>query len=53
MSEADFFDMLCDAAHDCHRYIQVIERRGQASDHPVLASMPETHYLKCFFIRVL
>jgi 23S rRNA (cytosine1962-C5)-methyltransferase len=53
MSEADFFDMLCDAAHDCHRYIQVIERRGQASDHPVLASMPETYYLKCFFIRVL
>jgi 23S rRNA (cytosine1962-C5)-methyltransferase len=53
MSEADFFDMLCDAAHDCHRYVQVIERRGQASDHPVLASMPETYYLKCFFIRVL
>jgi 23S rRNA (cytosine1962-C5)-methyltransferase len=53
MSEADFFDMLCDAAHDAHRYIQVIERRGQASDHPVLASMPETYYLKCFFIRVL
>jgi 23S rRNA (cytosine1962-C5)-methyltransferase len=53
MSEPDFFNMLCDAAHDCHRYIQVIERRGQASDHPMLASMPETHYLKCFFIRVL
>jgi 23S rRNA (cytosine1962-C5)-methyltransferase len=53
MLESDFFEMLLDAAHDCHRYIQVIERRGQASDHPVLASMPETHYLKCFFIRVL
>jgi 23S rRNA (cytosine1962-C5)-methyltransferase len=53
MSEPDFFNMLCDAAHDCHRYIQVIERRSQASDHPMLAGMPETHYLKCFFIRVL
>jgi 23S rRNA (cytosine1962-C5)-methyltransferase len=53
MSESDFFDLLCDAAHDSHRFIQVIERRGQASDHPMLASMPETHYLKCFFIRVL
>jgi 23S rRNA (cytosine1962-C5)-methyltransferase len=53
MSEPDFFNMLCDAAHDSHRYLQVIERRGQASDHPVLASMPETYYLKCFFIRVL
>jgi 23S rRNA (cytosine1962-C5)-methyltransferase len=53
MSEPEFFNMLWDAATDCHRYIQVIERRGQASDHPILASMPETHYLKCFFIRVL
>jgi 23S rRNA (cytosine1962-C5)-methyltransferase len=53
MSEPDYFDMLWEASHDCHRYIQVIERRGQASDHPMLVSMPETHYLKCFFIRVL
>jgi 23S rRNA (cytosine1962-C5)-methyltransferase len=53
MSESDFFDLLCDAARDCHRFIHIIERRGQSSDHPMLASMPETHYLKCFFIRVL
>jgi 23S rRNA (cytosine1962-C5)-methyltransferase len=53
MLEADFFELLCEAARDCRRYIQVIERRGQASDHPVLAGMPETHYLKCFFLRVL
>jgi 23S rRNA (cytosine1962-C5)-methyltransferase len=53
MSETDFFDVLCEAARDTRRYIQVIERRGQATDHPVLAGMPETHYLKCFFLRVL
>ncbi len=53
MLEADFFELLCEAARDCRRHIQVIERRGQASDHPVLAGMPETHYLKCFFLRVL
>ena len=53
MLESDFFDLLCEAARDCHRYIQVIERRGQASDHPVLAGMPETHYLKCFILRAL
>jgi 23S rRNA (cytosine1962-C5)-methyltransferase len=53
MSEQDFFDLLCEAARDCHRFVQVLERRGQASDHPVLAGMPETHYLKCFFLRVL
>jgi 23S rRNA (cytosine1962-C5)-methyltransferase len=53
MLEADFFDLICEAARDTRRYIQVIERRGQAADHPVLAGMPETHYLKCFFLRVL
>ncbi len=53
MLEADFLDLICEAAHDCRRYIQVIERRSQASDHPMLAGMPETHYLKCFILRVL
>jgi 23S rRNA (cytosine1962-C5)-methyltransferase len=53
LSEADFFELLAGAAGDAHRYVQVIERRGQASDHPILASMPETHYLKFFLLRVL
>jgi 23S rRNA (cytosine1962-C5)-methyltransferase len=53
MPESDFFDLICEAARDCHRFIQVLERRGQASDHPILAGMPETHYLKCFFLRAL
>jgi 23S rRNA (cytosine1962-C5)-methyltransferase len=53
MSESDFFDLICEAARDCHRFIQVLERRGQSSDHPVLAGMPETHYLKCFILRAL
>jgi 23S rRNA (cytosine1962-C5)-methyltransferase len=53
MSEADFYDLLCDAARDCRRFMQVIERRSQASDHPILAGMPETHYLKCFFLRAM
>jgi 23S rRNA (cytosine1962-C5)-methyltransferase len=53
MSESDFFDVICEAAQDCRRFIQVLERRGQASDHPALAGMPETHYLKCFILRAL
>jgi 23S rRNA (cytosine1962-C5)-methyltransferase len=53
MSESDFFELLCDAARDCHRFIQLLERRSQASDHPELAGMPETRYLKCFFLRAL
>ena len=53
MSESDFFDLLGNAARDCRRFVQILERRGQASDHPALAGMPETRYLKCFFLRVL
>jgi len=53
MSESDFFDLICEAARDCRRFVQVLERRSQSSDHPVLAGMPETHYLKCFFLRIL
>jgi 23S rRNA (cytosine1962-C5)-methyltransferase len=53
MLEADFLDLIREAARDCHRYIQIIEKRSQAGDHPTLAGMPETHYLKCFFLRAL
>jgi 23S rRNA (cytosine1962-C5)-methyltransferase len=53
LSESDFSDLLRDAARDCHRFVQVIEQRSQANDHPALASMPETRYLKCFILRVL
>jgi len=53
LTEWDFFSLIAEAARDAHRQVQVIERRSQASDHPVLASMPETHYLKCFILRVL
>lgn len=53
MLEEDFYELICEAARDCRRYIQLIERRSQSADHPILAGMPETHYLKCFFIRAL
>jgi 23S rRNA (cytosine1962-C5)-methyltransferase len=53
MSESDFLELLQEAARDCRRYVHIIERRSQASDHPIQAGMPETFYLKCFFLRVL
>jgi 23S rRNA G2069 N7-methylase RlmK/C1962 C5-methylase RlmI len=31
----------------------IIYRGGQAKDHPVLLSMPETAYLKCIGLRKL
>ncbi len=50
----DLFDeMLGNAARDAGRQIQLLDKRGQPPDHPVLASMPETEYLKCVVARVL
>lgn len=29
------------------------DRRGHSADYPILVSMPETQYLKCFMVQVL
>jgi len=47
VSQAHFLEMLASAALDAHRIIRVLEIRGQAKDHPVVLSIPETGYLKC------
>jgi 23S rRNA (cytosine1962-C5)-methyltransferase len=53
VSEEQFWSMLQDAAHDAKRQLRLIERRSQARDHPILAAMPETRYLKCVIAQVL
>jgi 23S rRNA (cytosine1962-C5)-methyltransferase len=49
----DFEEMLLGAADDVRRPIQILERRGPAADHPALGGLPETEYLKAFFVRPL
>jgi 23S rRNA (cytosine1962-C5)-methyltransferase len=51
VSEDLFLEIVDQAANDAHRRVQVIEKRMQASDHPVLLGMPETYYLKCVICR--
>jgi 23S rRNA (cytosine1962-C5)-methyltransferase len=46
-------DLLAQLATEERRDIQILERRGQASDHPVLTSCLESNYLKCLICRVL
>lgn len=53
VSEGEFVEMLADAANDAGCWLRVLERRMQASDHPVLLSVPETLYLKCFVLQIL
>lgn len=53
ISEPLFLQIVAEAATDSHRCVQVIERRTQSRDHPILLTMPETQYLKCLILRVL
>ena len=53
VSEADFLEIIAEAALDAHRTVTVVERRTQSRDHPILLTVPETHYLKCLILRVL
>ena len=53
MSEQTFLEIIAEAANDAHRRLQLIEKRTQAGDHPILFGMPETYYLKCVIARVM
>jgi 23S rRNA (cytosine1962-C5)-methyltransferase len=53
VTEQEFWTSIRLAARDAKRQIRLLEQRGQASDHPILAAMPETRYLKCFILQVL
>jgi 23S rRNA (cytosine1962-C5)-methyltransferase len=53
MSEASFLEVLAEASLDAGRTLRVLERRTQSQDHPILLTVPETHYLKCLIVEVL
>ncbi|HEX4998307.1 MAG TPA: class I SAM-dependent rRNA methyltransferase [Terriglobia bacterium] len=53
ISEGLFAEMLAEAATDAGRRVRVLERRMQAPDHPVVLTIPETLYLKCFVLEIL
>ncbi len=52
VSEADFLESVASAAVDARRTLRLVEKRGQAKDHPVLLGVPETSYLKCLIFQV-
>ncbi len=52
VSRLDFWNMLKGVSKQARRGIQILEQRGAAPDHPILAACPETDYLKCFICRV-
>ncbi|HUP21503.1 MAG TPA: class I SAM-dependent methyltransferase [Thermoanaerobaculia bacterium] len=53
LEPALFQKIVADAALDARVEAQIVERLGQAPDHPTLLSFPEATYLKGFVCRVL
>jgi len=44
--------VLAEAAADVRRRVTVLEWSHQPPDHPVLATMPESEYLRGYILRV-
>jgi 23S rRNA (cytosine1962-C5)-methyltransferase len=53
MPAADLLDAIQSASRHLGREAQVLEQGGQAPDHPVHPAIPETAYLKAFYVRVV
>jgi 23S rRNA (cytosine1962-C5)-methyltransferase len=51
VNEEMFASVVHEASIDSHTPMAIVEKRMQGRDHPVLVSVPETYYLKCFILR--
>ena len=52
MHDAELRDVLAAASNDARRRVHVLEWCHQPPDHPVLATMPESEYLRGYILRV-
>jgi 23S rRNA (cytosine1962-C5)-methyltransferase len=53
VTRQQFQAVIARAALETNRRVQILEQRGQASDHPVSVFCPESDYLKCLICRIL
>jgi len=53
LAEAALLEVVASAALSTGRTLRVLERRTQAGDHPILLTVPETHYLKCLVLQAV
>lgn len=47
-----FSNTLKDAARDAGKTITILKRCHQAEDHPIVRAIPETEYLKGYFLKI-
>ena len=48
-----FQKIVFSASLEAERDVQIVEKLGQSSDHPILVTLPESEYLKGFVCRVI
>ena len=53
LSEAMLLEIVAEASLEAGKTLRVLERRTQAQDHPILLTVPETHYLKVLILQVV
>ena len=53
VSEAQFEELVCKAAHRHGRRLQILGRTGAGPDHPTASHHPEGRYLKVLWTRVM
>ncbi len=53
ISEGMLLGAVAEAALEAGRTMRVLDRRTQSPDHPILLTVPETHYLKCLILQVV
>ena len=53
MSDHALEGVVAAAGVDAGREIQILQRRGQGPDHPVVPGFPEGQYLTCLILRVI
>jgi len=49
----EFLQVLEKAGNRAGRTLRIVGHETQAPDHPVLLTMPETHYLKCYVLQAV
>lgn len=52
LDAASLIDAVQRAARRLNRFAQIVEVGGQGPDHPIHPAIPESRYLKAFFVRV-
>ena len=52
VNDAIFREVIAEAAVDAHKTLRQLVRFGQAADHPVILSLPETEYLRGYLFEL-